>query len=112
MAKNHIKPGKVVDDFTASGTSYLSGDLVKIGDLVGIALVDIPDTKTGSVIIEEVFEVPKLSTDVMGKGVSVYLDENDKRVTLDAAAGANIYAGKTFNAAGNGVAVVKVKLNA
>ncbi|MGH8429951.1 MAG: capsid cement protein [Solimonas sp.] len=112
MAKNHIKPGKVVDDYTASGTSYLSGDLLKVGELAGVALGDIADTKTGVVQVEEVFEVPKLSTDVMGKGVSVYLDEANKRVTLSAAAGANIYAGKTFNAAGNGVTKVMVKLNA
>lgn len=111
MAKNHVLPGIVID-VTASGASYISGDLIQVGDLAGVCLVNIADGETGSVQIEEVFEVPKLATDVVAAGASLYLDAANKRVTLDAASGANKYAGKAIAAAGNGAAKVKLKLNA
>lgn len=108
MARNHIQPGKVIE-FTA-GANVASGELVLIGDLVGVALADVANGAVGSAQIEEVFEVPKLSTDVMTAGVAVYLDASNKRVTLEDEG--NKYAGKTVNGAGNGIAKVRVKLNA
>lgn len=111
MAKNHSVPGKVIS-ITASGANIASGELVKVGDLVAVALGAIPDGKTGEGAIEEVFTVPKLSSDNMGKGVIVYLDATNKRVTLNADSGTNIRAGKTFDAAGAATTTVRVKLNA
>lgn len=109
MARNHVQPGKVIP-FTA-GANVASGDLVLIGSLVGIALGAVANGATGEAQIEEVFEVPKLSTDVMGAGVLVYLDAANKRVTLSDGSGANKPAGTTIAAAGNGVETVKLKLN-
>lgn len=110
MSRNHIQPGNVIDVTLAAAAT--SGDLIKVGDLAGVALTSGAIGETISVAIDEVYEVPKLTTDVMAAGVVVYLDADDKRVTLDAAAGANIRAGKTVTAAGNGVTTVNVKLNA
>lgn len=110
MSKNHVQPGNVIAvTLTAAATS---GDLIKVGDLAGVASSSGTIGDSISVAIDEVFSVPKLATDVMAQGVIVYLDADDKRVTLDAASGANIRAGKTTIAAGNGVATVHVKLNA
>jgi predicted RecA/RadA family phage recombinase len=110
MAKNHLQPGVVIDVvLTAAATS---GDLIAVGTFVGIALKSGAIGDTISVQIEEVFTVPKLGTDVMSQGVVVYLDATNKRVTLDDAEGANIKAGKTVTAAGNGVTAVALKLNA
>lgn len=55
MAKNYKHPGKVIP-YTNSGSAIIySGSIAVIGDIIGIALVDIPVGKAGSVQIEEVF---------------------------------------------------------
>lgn len=110
MAKNHIQPGIVIAVTLAA--SHSSGDLIAVGELAGVCLASGGSGDEISVQIDEVFEVAKLSTDVMGQGVTVYLDAANKRVTLDDGTGANIYAGKTTAAAGNGAATVALKLNA
>lgn len=110
MSKKHVQPGNIIAVVLTAAAN--ADDLIKVGDLAGVALGKGAIGDTISVAIDEVFTVSKLSTDVMAAGVVVYLDADDKRVTLDAAAGANIKAGKTITAAGNGVAFVNVKLNA
>ena len=116
MAKNHVQPGMVID-VTLSAT-VASGDLIKVGDLAGVCLAAGGSGDTISVQIAEVFTVPKVSTDVMVQGNTVYLDHANKRVQL--ASGddggsppiAFIVAGKVVTAAGNGVTTVNLKLNA
>ena len=43
MATNHFQPGKVLDWTNGSGKDVISGELVTIGTLAGVALVDIPN---------------------------------------------------------------------
>lgn len=116
MSRNHVQPGKVID-VTLSAT-FASGDLIKVGDLAGVCLGAGDSGDTISVQIDEVFTVPKLSSDDMSQGDEVYLDHANKRVQL--ASGddggsppvAFIVAGKVVTAAGNGVTTVNLKLNA
>lgn len=110
MSNKHVQPGVVIAVTLAAAAT--SNDLIKVGDLAGVALTSGGIGDSISVAIDEVYTVNKLSTDVMGQGVIVYLDADDKHVTLAAASGANIRAGKTVSAAGNGVTTVNVKLNA
>lgn len=110
MARNHIQPGKVIE--VTAGAAYASGELILVGELAGVCLGAVENGGKVSVQIDEVFEVAKLSTDNMGVGVTVYLDAANKRVTLDDAAGGNLYAGKTVAAAAGSTTVVRVKLNA
>lgn len=113
MAKNHVQPGNIIA--VTLGATFASGDLIKVGDRAGVCLLDGGSGDEISVAVDEVFNVSKLSTDVMSTiGTTVYLDETNKRVTLtDEGAGStvNIVAGYTTSVAGNGDLTVNVKLN-
>ncbi len=108
MAKKFIQPGEVID-FVA-GANISSGDVVAIGSRVGVALTDIANGATGPVQVTGVWEVPVLATDVVTQGAVLYWDPVNTRMTITA--GALKVAGYAFEASGNGVATVKIKLNA
>lgn len=74
MARTFKQPGKVIDHTNASGVDIAVGDVVVMGDIVGVALVDIPDTETGSVSIEGVHEVPKATGTAWTQGDSLDWD--------------------------------------
>lgn len=57
MAKNHIKTGDHLT-FTATADT-VSGAVVVLGTLVGIALTAVASGKQGEAAVEEVWEVPK-----------------------------------------------------
>lgn len=73
MATNYIQPGKIID-WTNGGAAVSSDDVVIIGDLVGIAQVDIANGETGAVAIEEVFEVACNADDVITAGMKLDWD--------------------------------------
>lgn len=81
MATNFIQPGDVIDHVAAANIT--SGQVVKIGNILGVALADIANGATGSVAIRGVFEVPKASGAVIAQGESLTWD-----VSANAGAGA------------------------
>lgn len=107
MTRKYIQPGEVIDH--TAGSNLTSGAVVVMSTLVGVALVDIASGATGSVQIAGVFEINKLSTDVIAQGDLVYWDATPGEITTTSAG--NTLAGKAVSAAGNGVLTVKVKLN-
>lgn len=109
MAQNYVQEGDVLNYTNASGSTIASGTAVLIGTWLGVALADIANTATGSVAIEGVFTVPKLSTDVVTQGAILYWDNTNKRLTLTSAG--NTQVGHAFAAAGNGATSVQIKLN-
>ena len=72
MSKNFIQPGKVIDHVAAA--AIVSGQVVKIGQILGVALGDIASGDTGPVQIEGVFEVPKVAGAVWTQGQSLTWD--------------------------------------
>jgi len=75
MAKNYIKPGDVVDWANGTGAAVLSGDPVVIGNQqMGIALVGIATTGTGSVAKEGIFLLPKNTSDAVVQGQKLWWD--------------------------------------
>ena len=110
MATNHFQPGKVLDWTNGSGKDVVSGELVTIGTLAGVALVDIPNTATGSVQIEEVFILPKNASEAITAGAVVYIDADTNEIT--ATSTDNTRVGVAAYAAAASDATVKVKLNA
>ena len=110
MATNHFQPGKVLDWTNGSGEDVLSGDLVMIGTLAGVALVDIPSNATGSVQVEEVFILPKTASEAITAGAVVYRDASTKLVTTTDESNARI--GVAAYAAAADDPTVKEKLNA
>jgi len=72
MATNYDSEGKVVQ-YTA-GADITAGSVVVMGNIIGVALVDIANGATGSVAIEGVFTVPKVSAAVIAVGESLTYD--------------------------------------
>jgi len=74
MATNYVQDGGVID-YSNAGAAISSGDVVVIGNQIGIALVDIAATTgTGAVAMEGVFDVPKVDAAVIAQGENVIYD--------------------------------------
>lgn len=72
MTTNYVQRGDVVT-YTA-GADIAAGDVVVMGHTIGVALVDIANGATGSVAIEGVFTVPKVSAAVFAVGEKLIFD--------------------------------------
>jgi predicted RecA/RadA family phage recombinase len=112
MATNYIQAGEVID-FTA-GSDISSGDVVAVGNLVGVAITDIANGAVGAVSVEGVWSLPKVSAAVIGAGETVNYDVSAGSFDDNAATAAtgDLTGGcVAVEAAGNGDTVVKVKIN-
>lgn len=74
MAKNYVSDGNVINWTNGTGSAVSSGDVVATGHCIGVALVDIADGATGSVAVEGVFTVPKVSAAVFTQGEKLIWD--------------------------------------
>lgn len=117
MAQNHICPGKVLDFTNGTGEDILSGHVVVVGDVIGVATVDILPTEMGVVAVAEVWELPK-AVEALAQGKKVYWDvDGDPKSgvvgsgALTATEAGNIYAGFVAVAAVADGVTVAVKLN-
>lgn len=72
MTTTFKQDGKVIQ-YTA-GADISAGAVVKIGNVLGIALTDIANGATGSVALEGVFSAPKVSAAVIAQGESLTWD--------------------------------------
>lgn len=72
MAKNQVQCGEIIQ--VTAGSAITSGSVVKVGQILGVALADIAAGDTGSVAIEGVFTVPKVSGAVIAQGESLTWD--------------------------------------
>jgi len=75
MAKNYRGKGETID-YTNAGTAILSGAVVVMGSMIGIALVDIANGATGSVLLEGKFDMPKVDAAVIAFGEEVLYDSS------------------------------------
>lgn len=94
------------------GSDLTAGDVVVIGDLIGIAKIDIPANTLGALATTGVFDVPKTAGvgEAIPAGAKVYWDVADLVAKEDDEAGANKYLGKTTLAAGDNESTTRVKL--
>jgi predicted RecA/RadA family phage recombinase len=75
MARNYESDGNVIQWTNGSGADVASGQLIKLGSILGVALVAIAIGETGSVAIEGVFSgVPKVSAAVFAQGEKLVFD--------------------------------------
>lgn len=114
MATNFVQAGEVIDYTNATGSDIASGAVVIMGGTIGVALTNIADTESGSVAVEGVFTLPKVSAAVIAQGEGVIwdtsagaFDDNAATPATGDVSGAAI----AWAAAGNGETTVKVKLN-
>lgn len=113
MADNYIQPGQVIDWTNGTGSAVTAGSVVVIGQILGVALVDIADGASGSVHIDGVFAVPKVSAAVIAAGESMVWDVSagafDDNAATPATGDVSGAPAIAFEAAGDGVTTIAVK---
>ncbi|HDS1089597.1 TPA: DUF2190 family protein [Stenotrophomonas maltophilia] len=109
MAKNYKFPGAVIDIVATS--ALVSGQASIVGQLLAVALVDIPAGTKGSAQIEGVFELPKLPSATISAGAGLTWDSQGGQVIVTGAdAGDLEHCAVAIAAAGAGSATVLAKL--
>jgi predicted RecA/RadA family phage recombinase len=108
MAKNYIQPGEVLD--VTLGATITSGSGLLVSKRVGVALADGVSGDTIAVQVKGVFNLPKLSTDVVAQGDLLYWDNTNKRLTTTSTS--NTLAGYATAAASGTATTVNIALNA
>lgn len=111
MANNHVQPGKVLDYVNDTGVAIVSGQVVKAGALLGVALVNIAPGATGSVAVDGVFAVPKVAGTAITQGASLVFKAGSKAFTVGTPAAGDVSgaAAVAFGAATSAATVVNVK---
>lgn len=111
MATNHEQPGNVIR-YTATA-DVTSGQVVRIGNILGVALEAIANGDAGNVAIDGVFRVPKVSAAVIKAGESLCWDASaaafDDNLATPATGDVTGAASVAFEAAGAGVTTLAVK---
>jgi len=91
-------------DYANAGSAIASGDVVQIGDILGIAIGAIAaSTGVGPVLIRGIVQVTKVGSQAWVQGATVYYDSGNTRFTTVAAG--NTRAGVAALAAGSGAGV-------
>lgn len=113
MAANYKTEGRVVQ-FTNGGSAISAGDVVVVGEILGVALVDIANDATGSVQVSGVFECPKVTAAVIAQGESltwdVSVDKFDDNAASPATGDVTGPPAVAHEAAGNGATTLQVML--
>lgn len=98
--------------FTAAA-DVTSGDVVVIGQLLGVATTDVANGAAGTACLCGVFTVPKVSGAVIAAGESLTWDVSagafDDNLATPAAGDITGAAAVAFEAAGNGVTTIAVR---
>lgn len=109
MSTKEVQEGKRLD-FTNSGSAISSGDVVVIGEGVGVAISDIAaSTGVGAVHTEGVFQLAKVTGTAFSQGDRLFWDTSNAYLTKTATG--NKYAGMCTEAASSGATSAKVKLD-
>lgn len=113
MATNHESSGNVLQWTNGTGAAVSSGDVVVVGQTLGVALVDIADGASGSVQITEVFNVPKVSAAVIAQGETLTWDVSagafDDNAAVAATGDVTGPTAVAWEAAGDGVTTMAVR---
>lgn len=111
--KNFIAEGDVLQWTNSTGAAVVSGQVVKVGQILAVAAVDIAAGASGSVNCCGVFELPKKSSAVIAQGVALLWDVSAGNFdvgTATPATGDVSGAAFAYEAAANGATTVKVHL--
>ena len=77
MSAKYVQRGEVLDYKNGTTDTIKANTIMKFGGKVGVIGGDIPPNEVGAIHMVGVFEMPKVdSTEVMGLGQNVYLDED------------------------------------
>lgn len=106
-----IQEGRTID--YTPGAAVTAGDVIVLGEMVGVADQDIEANKLGAISIEGVYEFTKkdhATTEPIAAGQPVYWDVADEKAGWDSEGGANPLLGHAIEAASSTATTVKVKL--
>ena len=110
MSKTYQSPGHSVTWINDTGSDVANGELVSVGDIVGVATADIANGAEGVLSVDGVHRLEKLA-EAIGNGTKVY-ESATGRITANSDSGNNAYVGTVVNAdAASGDAECDVKLN-
>ena len=108
MKARFYQNGKTIDYIPTA--SLAAGDVVVLGNLIGIAQTDVPANGLAGIDIEGVFEFAKKANDVVTVGAVVYWDTANKVATVTSGSG-KVVAGYAVEASAANVGYVRVKIN-
>jgi len=106
--KNFIQRGDVITVMAPTG-GMTSGQGVLIGNLFGVAATTAAEGESVEIATVGVYELPKLVSAVIAAGARVAWDDTAKQVVLPDTGMVPI--GIATVAAGNGVSIVRVRLD-
>jgi predicted RecA/RadA family phage recombinase len=95
-------------DYTP-GSAVSAGAVIVQADLVGVAEKDIAANTLGALSVRGLYNINKLSTDVVAVGAILYWDVANSRATITASTHKQF--GRAVAAAGNGATKVLALLN-
>ena len=107
--KNYVQNGDYIE-FTA-GATITSGQLVQVGDLHGVSVTDVANGAKGSLAMEGIFTLPKLTGaagDACTAGGPVYFSSGS--VSGSSSSGTRKLVGYSLAAAAQAVTTVQVRL--
>jgi predicted RecA/RadA family phage recombinase len=107
MMTKYVQAGKIINYTNLSVSDIAYGDVVVLSGRIGVASCPIPVGATGTVALEEVYEMPAETTAAFAVGQKLYWDSTNKRLTATAG---DVYAGiaTEVKAAAGSVATVKM----
>lgn len=105
---NFVAEGKTIK-YANTGSAISSGDVVVLGAGIGVAVTDIAATTgVGSVLVEGVVEIAKVSGTAFTQGAKLYWDSGNSELTTTAQG--NLAVGVAYEAAASADTTAKVKL--
>lgn len=107
MASNFIQDGKSIRVAAPVG-GVVSGGVVKVGSLIGVAAVTAAAGEHFTLHLEGCFRLPKVTADVVATGAALYWDDAAGKLTTTASG--NTLAGHAIEPAANTLATVLIRL--
>lgn len=108
MAK-YVQNGSAIDYTNSGETKISAGDVVSLGNLVGIAACDIPAGAVGALAVEGVFEFDKTTSLSISIGDIVYYNTTSKKITKTAT---DVPVGFAIEAGASAATSIRAKLAA
>ena len=108
MATVFVKHGDEIPYPNTSGSTIAVNTPVLVGDVVGVALTDIPNNTTGTLQLAGVADLPKKTGEAWTIGAKVYWDDSAKNFTTTATS--NTCAAWAYQAQASGDTVGRLKL--
>ncbi len=106
--KNYIQRGDIIT--VTAPADVKSGDPVAVGSIFGVACYDAASGTDVELNTDGVFDLPKVTTDVIAAGDRLYYDSTAAKLTNTAGTGSKLLVGFAVTAAGNGVTTVRSNL--